>query len=244
MVNLDALITALRGGDSLAASDAIRALAEIDDDRARVALVEALAGVGPLTALAIQALARHGPKAQRFAAAATSDPQRKLGAVAVMGQLGDPSCCAQLRRLIDEPDPLVRMTVASSLYRCGERDSELWSSWICRENDLAVFAFLAAIAGCVNLPPATLDHLEAQAVNANTPAEVRAGAVWAIAQHDIDGGTALAKKLLVDPGVAFALSSVVRRRGGPLAWLIIAIRGDPATDQIADSIGLRHPGRG
>jgi len=244
VANLDALIAALRGGDSLAASDAIRALAEIDDDRARAALVEALAGAGPLTALAIQALARHGPKAQRFAAAATSDPQRKLGAVAVMGQLGDLACCVQLRRLIDEPDPLVRMTVAASLYRCGERGGDLWSSWICRENDLAVFAFLAAIAGGVQLTSAALDHLEEQAVNANTPAEVRAGAVWAIAQHDIDGGTALARRLLVDPGVAFALSSVVRRRGGPLALLIVAIRGDPATDQIADSIGLRHPGRG
>lgn len=244
MGNLDALVAALRGGDSLEASGAIRALAEIDDDRARAALAEALAGAGPLTALAIQALARHGPKAQRFAAAATSDPQRKLGGIAVMGQLGDPSCCAQLRRLIDEPDPLVRMTVASSLYRCGERDRELWSSWIRREHDLAVFAFLAAIAGGVRLTPATLDHLEEQAVNANMPAEVRAGAVWAIAQHDVDGGIALARRLLVDPGVAFALSSVVRRRGGPLALLIVTIRGDPETDQIADSVGLRHPVRG
>jgi HEAT repeat protein len=162
----------------------------------------------------------------------------------VIGKLGDPACCTQLRRLIDDPDPLMRLTVATSLYRCGERDSELWSRWIRRENDLAVFAFLAAIAGGgVTLTHGTLDHLEEQAKNTDTPAEVRAGAAWAVAQHSVARGTALARALLVDRdrGAAFALSSVVQRRGGPLSVLLAGVPGDPTTDQTADSIGLVHP---
>jgi len=242
VADLDTLAAAVRAGDSREARAAIRALAEIDDDRARNALGEALTGAGLLTAFAIQALARHGAKAQPFAVAATFDPDRKLGGVAVMGKLGDPACCALLRRLVNDPDPLMRLAVASSLYRCGERDGELWSSWIRREDDLAVFAFLSAIAGGgVTLTYGALDHLEAQAENADTPAEVRAGAAWAVAQHDIARGTALAQALLVDPGAAFALSSVVRRRGGPLIWLVAGIPGDPETDQTANSVGLPRP---
>jgi hypothetical protein len=61
---VDALVAAVRAGDPREARVAIRALAEVDDDRAREALGEALAGTGPLVELAIQALARHGARAQ------------------------------------------------------------------------------------------------------------------------------------------------------------------------------------
>jgi len=248
MADLEALGAAVRAGDSSEARVAIQALAAFDDDRARNILSEALAGAGPLTALAIQALARHGPKAQRFASAATLDPDRRLGGVAVLGKLADPACCAQLHPLVDEPDPLLRLIVAASLYRCGERDTELWSSWIRRENDIAVFAFLAAIAGSgIALTYGTLDHLEAQANNADSPVEVRAGAAWAVAQHDVTRGRALANTLLSDPATAFALSSIVRRRGGPLAVMVSDVPGDPAMDQTADSVGLVYsaaPGAG
>jgi len=239
VAELDALVAAIRAGDSPEARAAIRALAELDDDRARAALGDALAGAGPLTALAIQALARHGSKAQAVATAATRDPARQLGGAAVLGKLGDPASCALLRTLINAPDPLVRLTVAASLYRCGERDSELWSSWIRRENDLAVFTFLAAVAGGgVTLTRGTLDHLAEQAANADTAADARAGAAWAVAQHDAARGAAIARTLLADPGVASALASVVRRRGGPLSALIADVPGDPAHDQTADSVGL------
>ena len=238
MADLDSLVAAIRAGDSPEARAAIRALAELDDDRARGALGDALGGAGPLTALAIQALARHGSKAQSVATAATRDPARQLGGAAVLGKLGDPASCAQLRPLINAPDPLVRLTVAASLYRCGERNAELWSSWIRRENDLVVFAFLAAVAGGVGLTHGTLDHLAEQAANADTPAEVRAGAAWAVAQHDVGRGEAIARTLLAEPDVAPVLSSVVRRRGGPLTALIGDLPGDPALDQTADSVGL------
>jgi len=241
VADLDALVAAVRTGDSPDARAAIRALAEIDDDRARAALGDALAGAGPLTALAIEALAHHGARAQPFAIAAADDPARRLGGVAVMGKLGEPVFTAQLRSLIHDPDPLLRLTVASSLYRCGDLDRELWSAWIRRENDLVVLAFLAAIAGGVALTHGTLDHFEEQARNADTPAEARAGAAWAVAQHDPARGAALAARLLADSGTAFALSSVVRRRGGPLATLIAGVPGDPAQDQIADSAGLPTP---
>ncbi|HEX2687897.1 MAG TPA: hypothetical protein VHN14_14820 [Kofleriaceae bacterium] len=239
---VDALVAAVRAGDPREARVAIRALAEVDDDRAREALGEALAGTGPLVELAIQALARHGARAQPIVVAAIFDPARKWSGVAAMGKLGDPAYCPPLRLLIDDSDPTVRLAVASALYRCGERDGKLWSSWICREEDPSVCALLSAVAGGGVTPtPDALDHLEVQADRATAPAEVRAGAVWAVAQHDVVRGTALAKRLLADPGAAFALSSVVRRRGGPLARLIIAIRGDPEMDQRANSIGLRHP---
>jgi hypothetical protein len=74
VADLDGLIAAVRAGDSPEARAAVRALSEIDDDRARDALGEALAGAGPLTALAIQALARHGAKAQSVPNAATIHP--------------------------------------------------------------------------------------------------------------------------------------------------------------------------
>lgn len=102
-----------------------------------------------------------------------------------------------------------------------------------------VFAFLAAIAGGgIELTYGTLDHLEEQAKQADTPAEVRAGAAWAVAQHDAPRGTALARLLLGDPETATVLASIVRRRGGPLAALIADVHGDPAADQVADSVGL------
>ncbi len=242
MADLDALIAAVRAGDSPEARAAIRALAEIDDDRARNALAGALHGVGPLTALAIQALARQGPLAQSFAVAATFDPDRKLGGIAVLGKLGDPRSCPQLRDLIADPDPLMRLTVAASLYRCGERDGELFSAWIRRENDLAVFAYLAAIAGSgVTLTYGTIDHLEAQAQNTDTPADVRAGAAGAAAQHDVARGTALATDLLAGADTSLALASVVRRRGGPLAALVSSVSGEPGPDLVADNLGLSAP---
>jgi hypothetical protein len=166
------------------------------------------------------------------------------GSVAVMGELGEPSRQARLRLLVDDPDPAMRLTVAAALYLCGERDGELWSAWISREQDLAVFAVLCAVAGSVPLTQGALDHLVTRAEDAGTSAEVRGGAVWAVAQHDRERGVALARQLLVHPGAAFVLSSMVRRRGGPLALWIIAVRGDPATDHIADQVCLRHPARG
>lgn len=239
MADLDSLVAAIRAGDSPEARSAIRALAELDDDRARGALADALGEAGPLTALAIQALARQGSKAQGVAAMAIRDPARQLGGAAVLGKLGDPASCALLRPLINAPDPLLRLTVAASLYRCGERNAELWSSWIRRENELAVFAFLAAVAGGgVTLTRGTLDHFAEQAANPDTAAEARAGAAWAVAQHDAARGTAIASTLLADPDVASALASVVRRRGGPLTALITDVPGDPTQDQIADSVGL------
>jgi len=218
-------------------------LAEIEEDRARNMFGEALAGAGLLTALAIKALVRDRAKVQRFTAGATSAPYRKLGGIAVLSKLGIPTCRALLRGLADKRDPRVRLAVAALLYRCDERDSELWSSWICREDDVAVSALLSAIAGGdgVTLTFGTLDHLEAQAGNADTPAQVRAGAAWAVAQHDVARGAALAKALLADPDAAFALSSVVRRRGGPLIALVADIPGDPEMDQTADRVGLPRP---
>ena len=240
MADLDALIATLRAGDSPDARAAIRALAELDDDRARSALGDALAGAGALTALAIHALARHGAKAAPVAIAALRDPARRLGGAAVLGRLADPASRELLRPLVGDPDPLVRLTIATALFRCGERDRELWSSWIRRENDLVVFSFLAAIAGGpgVTLTHGTLDHFEEQAKNADTPPEARAGAAWAVAQHDAPRGTTLATQLIADPATATALSSVVRRRGGPLRALIADIPADPAADQTADSVGL------
>jgi HEAT repeat protein len=242
MADLDALIATVQAGDSPDARAAVRALAEIDDDRARHALAGALAGAGPLTALAIGALARHGAKAQTFALAATLDPDRRLGGVAVLGKLGDPSSQRTLREWAGDPDPMMRLTVAASLYRCDERDPKVWSDWIRRENDLAVFAFLAAIAGApgVTLTYGTLDHLEAQARETSTPLEVRAGATWAVAQHDAARGTALAQALLAEGGASPAvLASIVRRRGGALVALCADIEGaDPAADKIADNLGL------
>ena len=242
MAQLDDLIAAVRGGDSPAARDAIRALATIDDDRARGALVEALTGAGPLTALAIGALAKHGAKAETFAIAAMLDPDKRLGAVAVLGKLGNPSSCARMRELVGDPDPLMRLTVAASLYRCGERDSKLWSDWIRRESELAVFAFLAAIAGAgVTLTYGTLDHLEAQAREPATYAEVRANCVWAVAQQDVARGTALAKDLIDEHELSLALASIVARRGGPLARLVSGIPADPAQDVVADNLGFARP---
>jgi HEAT repeat protein len=239
MPELDDLVAAVRAGDSPAARDAIRALASIDDDRARDTLVEALTGAGPLTALAIGALARQGAKAETFAIAAMLDPDKRLGAVAVLGKLGNPSSCGRLRELVGDPDPLMRLTVAASLYRCGERDSKLWSDWIRRENELAVFAFLAAIAGGgVTLTYGTIDHLEAQARETATHAEVRAGCAWAVAQQDAARGTALAKELVGDPEVAHVLASIVARRGGPLAGVVAGLPADPSLDRIADNVGL------
>jgi HEAT repeat protein len=242
MAELDDLIAAARAGDSPAARDAIRAMATIDDDRARGALVEALTGAGPLTALAIGALARHGAKAETFAIAAMIDPDKRLGAVAVLGKLGNPASQGKLRELIGDPDPLMRLTVAASLYRCGERDSNLWSDWIRRESDLAVYAFLAAIAGGgVTLTYGTIDGLEAQAREAATPAVVRAGCVWAVAQQDAERGTALAKDLIDEHELSLSLASIVARRGGPLARLVAGIPADASQDQIADNLGLPRP---
>lgn len=242
MAELDDLIGAIRAGDSPEARAAIRALAEIDDDRARHALAAALTGVGPLTALAIQALARHGAAAQSFAIAATFDPDRKLGGVAVLGKLGDPASRNQLRGLVEDPDALMRLTVASSLFRCGERDPVLWSEWIGREGSMAVFAFLAAIAGALpEVRRGALDNLDASAAYDGTPAEVRAGCVWALAQHDPVRGAELAAVLLAEPEAASALASVVRRRGGALTGLIGDRPGDAALDRTADSVGLPPP---
>lgn len=239
MAELDDQIAAIRAGDSSEARAAIRALAEIDDDRARHALAGALAGVGPLSALAVTALARHGASALDFAIAATFDPDRKLGGIAVLGKLGNPSSCAQLRELVEDPDAMMRMAAAMALYRCGERDPVLWSEWISREGSMAVFAFLAAIAGGgVQVNRGALDNLDASAAYDGTPAEVRAGCAWAVAQHDPTRGAELAALLLADPEAATALASVVRRRGGPLTGLVADHPGDPAADRTADSVGL------
>ena len=245
VADLDALAATVRDGDSREAHAAIRALGALDDDRARTTLGGALGGVGLVTALAIQALGRHGAKARRFAIEATTDPGRKLGGVAVMGKLGDPACCALLRYLVHDPDPQMRLAVASALYRCDERDGALWSSWIRREDDLAVAAFLAAIAGGgVTLTCGTLDHLAAQAEDAAMPIEVRVGAAWAVAQHDAAWGEGLADTLLADPDAAFALASVVRRRGGPLVAKVAGVPGDPEEDLTAESVGLPRPAAG
>ncbi len=243
MADLDALADPVRAGVSLNERAEIRVLAEIEDDRARHMLGEALAGARLLTALAIKALARDRAKGRRFTAGATSAPYRKLGDIAVLSKLGLPTCRALLRGLADKSDPRVRLAVASLLYRCDERDSELWSSWIRREDDLAVSALLSAIVGgsCVMLTDEALDHLEAQAGNVDTPAQVRAGAAWAVTQQDVERGTAIAKTLLGDSDTAFALSSVVRRRGGPLVALVADIPGDPEMDQTAGRAGLPRP---
>jgi HEAT repeat protein len=240
--DLDALVAAVHAGDSPAARDAVRELAELDDDRARNALAGALAGAGPLTAMAIQALARHGGKALSFAIAATFDPDRKLGGVAVLGKLGDPSSLPQLRGLVTDPDAMMRMMAAVALFRCGERDPVLWSEWIEREGNNAVFAYLAAIAGALpELRRGALDNLDASAVYDGGPAELRAGCAWAVARHDPARGAELAALLLADPAAAPALASVVRRRGGSLTALIGDRPGDPAQDRTADSVGLPPP---
>ena len=242
MAELDDLIAAVHAGDSPAARDAIRALASIDDDRARNALVEALTGAGPLTALAIGALARQGAKAETFAIAAMLDPDKRLGAVAVLGKLGDPSSRGKMRELVGDPDPLMRLTVAASLYRCGERDSTLWSDWIRRESELAVYAFLAAIAGGgVTLTYGTIDGIEAQAREPATHAEVRANCIWAVAQQDAARGVALAQDLIDEHELSLALASIVARRGGPLVRLVSGIPADPSQDRIADNLGLPRP---
>jgi hypothetical protein len=133
----------------------------------------------------------------------------------------------------------MRMTVAASLYRCGERDAALWSEWISREGSMPVFAFLAAIAGGVpSLHRGALDNLDASAAYDGTPAEVRAGCAWAVAQHDPARGAALAAVLLEGEETAAALRAVVRRRGGALAGTIGDGPGDPASDRTADSVGL------
>jgi len=241
VADFDALADVVRAGDSPKERAEFRVLAEVEDDRARNPLDEARTGAGLLTALA----SRHWPgTAQRRSASRSWRPAISIGGgIAAMRKLGVPTCCALLRHLSEKPDARVRLAVAPLLYRCNERDGELWSSWIRRENDPAVFALLLAIAGggCVMLTDGALDHLAAQAGNADTPAQVRAGAAWAVAQHDVARGTALAKALLADPGAAFALSSVVWRRGGPLVALVADIPGDPETDQTADHVGLPRP---
>ena len=234
----DELIAAIRAGDSPEARRAIGALAELDDEAARGALAEALAGAGPLAALAVGALARHGARAVSHAIAATLDPARRAGGAAVLARIGDPSARPALRNLVEDPDPMVRMMVAAALYRAGERDPRLWSAWIQREGSMAVFAFLAAVAGGVDVDRGALDNLDAQAAYDGTPAEVRAGCAWAVAAHDAARGAALARALLADAEAGAALAAVVRRRGGPLAEVIGAAAGDPARDRTADSLGL------
>jgi hypothetical protein len=241
VADLDALADLVGAGDSPEERAELRGFAEIDDDRARDPLDEARPGAGLSTSLT----SRHWPgTAQRRSASRSWRPAIRIGGgIAAMRRLGGPTCCALLRHLSEKPDALVRLAVAPLLYRCDERDGELWSSWIRRERDLAVFALLSAIAGggCVMLTDGALDHLATQAGNADMPAQVRAGAAWAVAQQDVARGTAIAKTLLGDCGTAFALSSVVRRRGGPLVVLVADIPGDPETDQTADSLGLPRP---
>lgn len=126
VADLDSLVATVGAGDSPEARSAIRALGEIDDDRARRALAEALAGNGPLVALAIQALARHGKPAAQFAIEAVGEARRRFGGVAVMGKLAEPAFVPLLRPLVGERDPLLRLSVAVALYRCGDRDVGLW----------------------------------------------------------------------------------------------------------------------
>lgn len=46
------------------------------------------------------------------------------------------------------------------------------------------------------------------------------------------------------PDAAFALASVVRRRGGPLVARVAGIPGDPEEDLTAESVGLPRPTSG
>jgi hypothetical protein len=126
VLDLDVLDILVRDGDSPLGRSALRALAEIDEERARATLSHALTGDGSFTALAIQSLARHGSKAQPYAVAAIVDPERRRSAVAVLGRLGTPACRARLRPLVIDSDPPMRRAVAAALHRCSERDGELW----------------------------------------------------------------------------------------------------------------------
>jgi HEAT repeat protein len=239
VLELDVLDILVRDGDSPLGRSALRVLAEIDEERARATLSHALAGDGPFTALAIQSLARHGSKAQPYAVAAIGDPERRRSAVAVLGRLGTPACRARLRPLVIDPDPAMRRAVAAALHRCGERDGELWSAWLGRELDAAVLAVLAGVAGTgVDLIGGAIDRLAALAADAGGPAELRAGAAWAVAHHDLDRGARLADRLLASPEPAAALAAVVRRRGGPLAALVADHPGAPDPDAVADALGL------
>ncbi len=236
---LEPLIEAVRAGDSPEARAAVRELGGIDDDRARHALAAALAGDGPLAAMASRALGQHGKAAQSFAVAATMDPARRFGGLVALGQIGDPSSRSILRELVEDPDPMVRAVAAIGLYRCGERDGALFSSWIGREGAMTVFGFLAAIGGDVKLGVGALDNLDAQARLADTPAGIRASCAWAVAQHDAARGRELADALRADPAAAGALADVVARRGGPLASQLSG--GDPSRDPTADTVGLPRP---
>jgi len=210
-------------------------LATNDDDRARALLAGALARPpGPASIIAF-ALGAHGAKAVPLALAALDDPSRHVAASLVLARVGSVDAVARLRTLIDDPEPMVRVSAAVGLYKAGDRDGAFWSGWLTHEGNILVFAFLAAIAAAVPISDEARANIDAQAAEPTTPPDVRANCVWAIAAHDAARGTALAEGL--DEAGRAVLASIVARRGGPLSptWVV---GGDPAADRTAETLGI------
>ena len=85
----------------------------------------------------------------------------------------------------------------------------------------------------VPVGPRAITSLGTQAAYLGTPAELRAGCTWAVAEHDLARGGWLAGTLLADEEAAFWLASIVARRGGRLRPVVAGLPARPELDRVA-----------
>ena len=209
------------------------------DEARRWMLYERLhVGRADEAAAALVALRREGAAALPYAIAASRDPARRIAAVVLLGDLGDPGGLQALRAIAADADPTVRLLVQRGLARCGDRDVDALALHVEREGDLATFAVLAARVGMLAEAGAAVDALVAQGAYPATPGELRAGCAWAVARHDPVRGGVLAGTLLADDEGAFWLASVVARRGGPLREAVAGIHARPELDRVGALLGI------
>ncbi len=158
---------------------------------------------------------------------------RRLAIAASLAQLGDPIGLASLRAAAVDEVPEIRFVAELGLARLGDSDVDHLERRLVLEPDLGVFAVLAARAGRLPVRPRAITALGAQAAYAGTPAELRAGCAWAVAEHDVPRGGWVAGTLLADEEAAFWLASIVARRGGRLHSVVAGLVARPELDRVA-----------
>ncbi len=217
------------------AMETIDALAAIDDDDARAALVACLDAEPAVAAAASRALTAGGPPSVPICRAALADPSRAPWAALALGDIGTGEAIDALRGAATRAVVETRAAIAVALYRAGDRDHARWTTWLAVEPDDGVAALIADVLGRAPRGSLAADAVAALLARASSssPSWLRAIAGWAAAAHDRDAGVAVALELLDDPVLGAMLATCVVHRGGPLLPLVDGVETDVRLDLTA-----------
>ncbi len=241
---LEQLLDELEREDKSVVRAAVQRLAERDDETSRHILVVHLHQDSRLVAWAIEAIADHGLDAVDALQVCLRDEPRRFAALGALGIIGESVLCPLIRPYASDDDERVAASAIVGLFKCGDRDGEFFTELVTDAASLLILHFLAAVCGDVPIGVGALDNFDAQCRVEDTPPDLRAACAWVVAAHDESRGVELAELMLGDEQGAFALASIVKRRGGPLLRLVEDVEGDASLDRTADTVGIAAPDLG